>query len=264
MDFFLLRLDQIKGDNCLSILKKMGYSADYTDFALLLGGKNGKWWTMTPGSYGPIAIGRNNYSRCEPSWESQVGVRPVVKYSAITQFCKNKRQNASGVTEVEFGEYPSTIVDDNDNDSLIALYYTNKIPLTGKGYRIANPIVGYGQTNVKTYPEFDYKGEKIIEITSSTIETDDLLTNGNNVRPGYPYFLKVEPIVWLVDEEADLAIAKNIVFSGVSFNAMSGYYSLEEFDESFMKRFLNDFFAEDIKTPEMLAFDKVNGNHKKM
>lgn len=264
MDFFLLRLDQIKGDNCLSIFKKMGYSADYTDFAFLLGGKYGKWWTMTPDYYGPIAIGRNNYSECEASRNIQVGVRPAVKYSAIAQFCKNKRQNAFGVTEVEFGEYPSTVFDDNDNDSLIASYYANRIPLTGKVYRIANPVVGYGQTDVRTYPEFDYKGGKIIEITSSTIETDDLLTNGNNVRRGYPYFLKIEPIVWLVDEEADLAISKNIVFAGVKFNAMSGYYSFEEFDESFMKRFLNEFFVEDIRTPEMLAFDKENSNRKKM
>ena len=264
MDFFLLRLDQIKGDNCLSIFKKMGYSANYTDFAFLLGGKNGEWWTMTPDFYGPIAIGRNNYSKCAASWDSRIGVRPAIKYSTIAQYCKNKTQNASGVTEVEFGEYPSTVVDDNDNDSLIASYYANRIPLTGKVYRIANPVVGYGQTYVKTYPEFDYKGEKIIEITSSTIETDDLLTNGNNVRRGYPYFLKIEPIVWLVDEEADLVISKNIVFAGVKFNAMSGYYSFEEFDKSFMKRFLNEFFVEDIRTPEILAFDKENGNHKKM
>ena len=69
------------------------------------------------------------------------------------------------------------------------------------------------------------------------------------------YFLRVEPIVWLVDEEADLAITNDIVFAGVKFNAMSGYYSYEEFEESFMKKFLNTTFAENIKTPEMRMFE---------
>ncbi len=263
MNFFLLRLDQIDGDNCLSIFKKMGYGAKKTDFANLIGGKASDWWTMTPASYGPIAIQGDDYHMCKASWDATVGVRPAIKYSTISHLCKNKKQNDSGVTEVEFGEYPCSM--DKDSESLRkAYYFDHKMTPTGKNYRIVNPIIGYGfQTYTISYPEYQYNGKKYIEIESSRTPEDNSLPWTDNGRIPKTYFLNVKPIVWLVDEEADIAISKDIIFSDVKFNPMSGYYKLEDYDDSFMKLFMNEVFAEDIRTPDMPIL-KENNDHKKI
>ena len=261
--FFLLRLDQIKGDNCLSIFKKMGYGAEYTDFAMLLGGKNREWWTMTPKNYGPVAIQGDHYSTCRASWNTSVGVRPAIKYSTISHFCKNGKQNVSGVTEVEFGEYPCSV--DEENDLLFKAYYDKKMILTDKNYKIVNPMVGYEPaTHITSYPVYEYNGKKYIKIESAQSQQGNHFTNGNKVKGENRYFLRIEPIVWLVDEEADLAVTKNIVFAGVMFNAWSGYFEYDEFEKSFMKKFLNKTFAEDIKTPEMHIFEEEHSSHKKL
>ena len=263
MDFFLLRLDQIKGDNCLSIFKKMGYGAEYTDFAMLLGGKNREWWTMTPQSYGPVAIQGDHYSTCRAPWDISVCVRPAIKYSTISHLCKNRKQNASGVTEVEFGEYPCSV--DEENDSLYKAYYDKKMILTDKNHKIVNPMVGYEPaTYITSYPVYEYNGKKYITIESAQSQQGNHFTNGNKVKGQNRYFLRIEPIVWLVDEEADLAVTKNIVFAGVMFNAMSGYYEYDEFEKSFMKKFLNKTFAKDIKTPEMHIFEEEHSSHRKL
>ena len=110
--------------------------------------------------------------------------------------------------------------------------------LTGENYRIVNPMIGYAPATYNTsYPVYEYNGRKFRNIESANDQQGKLLANGNKIKGHSLYFLKKEPIVWLVDEEADIAITKDIVFAGVMFNAMSGYYDYEEFEESFRKKY---------------------------
>ena len=258
LNFSFLRLDQIIGEKRLSIFKKMSADALATDFARLLGDARFlEWWTRTPAVYGPEIYCGNNRHRCTANWNLGVGGRPVLKYSSVKHMCKNSTINDYGVTEVEFGEYPKTECEDEDNE--LSYCFSSGTSFTDKSYTIANARNdNSGRIDSTSYQEFEYKGNRYIPIESSSLGGKKTLTNGKEIKPYRRYFLKVEPIVWLVDEEADIMISKDVVFAGVMFHPVSGYYEYENFETTNIKNFMDNNFANDIKTSEMIECEKYN------
>lgn len=65
----------------------------------------------------------------------------------------------------------------------------------------------------KIYKEYEYMGEKFI-VYEYDNDYNQRLSDGRRIKRGDSCLVKVEPVVWLVDEEKDIALSKNILFTG--------------------------------------------------
>ena len=72
-----------------------------------------------------------------------------------------------------------------------------------------------------------------------------ILSDNRIIEIGVPYWIKVEPIVWLVDEKADIALSKYIIVAGIQFDNKEIYEG--NFEETFIKQFMNTYLAKEIE-----------------
>ena len=74
------------------------------------------------------------------------------------------------------------------------------------------------QCDENSYLEYEYNGKKYIRFVGDSNCSGETLSNGRVVRKGVPYWVEVEPIKWIIDEKADVALSKKILFAGVIFD----------------------------------------------
>lgn len=70
-----------------------------------------------------------------------------------------------------------------------------------------------------------------------------ILSDGTKVEIGKPYWIEVNSVVWLIDPEKEIALSKNILFSGFDF------YEAKEF--------MNDVFTKEITASPNLKQNKI-------
>ena len=136
LDFFFLSEEQLFGTDKLDFFYKSSelVRAPITDYAILLGGSShsfvkglarkinpnqvpnglfGLYWTSTYQGDCYIAtvnaFGMLDSLHC---YDRISGARPAIKYSQIKNLVKSKNITSDGILEVEFGEYPQYVVDD--------------------------------------------------------------------------------------------------------------------------------------------------------
>lgn len=223
--------------------------AAVTDFSILLGASSeGKkdlgdsraetscWWTQEV-SRGERAYVIGHSGQCgmadvDATW---VGARPALPYSSIKSVSLNERiRDFDGIKEIEYGEYPQTVVDEYYSLKLEDLYNYGNLKPTDKKYTT-------GKGSVHT--EYEYNGSKYIRFVADLKYDGQFLSDGRKVHTGGVYWLRVEPIVWFVDEIADVALSKKVIFSGVEFQ---GYRCEVDFDKSSIKEFMDRFFSREI------------------
>ena len=261
LDFTFLTQEQCFGHKKLDILKKYGTRCAITDFAILLGGyvdrdyyteegeslinRTGWWWTKTP--YGNNASAVDSIgSLC---WSFVIefigGARPAITYSAISNLVSN-RKIVNDILEVEYGEYPQTIVSEDFSKTLEKAYLNKKINHTRKSYTSVSDI--YQDKDMpfqeKTHTEYEYNGRKYIRFVGDSNRRGKYLSDGRIIEEGNVYWIEVEPIKWLVDEDADIALSKNILFSGVQFKKEGNYNG--DFSTTYIKKFMDTNFSKDI------------------
>ena len=149
-NFTFLTEEQIFENSKLDILNRYGTKCAITDFSILLGGyvssdhytdegnskkdRTGWWWTKTPydDDAGVVDISGNSCS--SNVGKRSGGARPALPYSSISSISSNGVRGSSGIIEVEYGEYPQTIVDEGYSRELERLYNSNNLRTTGKSY----------------------------------------------------------------------------------------------------------------------------------
>lgn len=281
-DFTFLTKKQIFGDKKLEILEKYGKKSVITDFSILLGGycskkgenkknRSGIWMTKSPHEkYQGYNIKRlpKIYLVDEDGkkFDNTViirafGARPATSYSSISKFCSNKIVNKMGIIEVEYGEYPQTVVDKELSKELEEEYLNQKLKETGKTYTtdsfkqdcVVEPF------KERKHIEYEYNNKKYIRYIANCNYTDDNqyaeeLSNGQAIEKDKPYWVEVEPIKWMIDEKADIALSKKIIFSGVQFERVKdyleciGYDDKSKFKNTDIKKFMDKYFSKDILT----------------
>ena len=263
LHFTFLTKDQVEGKNQLDVLKKYGTKCAITDFSLLLGGrasnfsftkegnqikdKASQWWTRTKDTGDEVFIvdfdGEIDWANIK---HRQIGARPAISYSEIEPYISNIKIRIDGVNEVEYGEYPQTVENDGLSQELEIAFLNNTLQETSKKY--TTDSVGYNNYNTsfskKSFDEYEYKGDKYIRFVADTNSCNVVLSNGKSVEIGKPYWIRVEPITWLVDEITHLALAKKILFSGVQFK-YNGYYD-NNFNNTNIKYFMDNIFSKEI------------------
>ena len=134
LDFTFLTEEQVFGANRLDIIRKRGAKCELTDFSIFSGGhgtgkpyNNGEqaeddvacwWWLKTPYSKSVrtvLSFGSLHWNIC---YEGSGGARPAVSYSSISSLASNKVRGLDGILEVEYGEYPQTIVSEEFSEIL--------------------------------------------------------------------------------------------------------------------------------------------------
>ena len=98
---------------------------------------------------------------------------------------------------------------------------------------------------LKTYRflEYLYKNNKYVRVSEVSIYHSSEFKNGRRGRSGETYWVKVEPIKWIIDEKEDLAISKYILTSMV-FKDDNKYLCYENSD---VKEYLEKYFIKEIQ-----------------
>ena len=257
--FDFLTQEQIFGDDQLDIFKKHGTKCSATDFAILLGcqiydkteNRNSKkkytssWWTKTPFFNDTRIVDDCGYNFWSYTCERNVGARPAISYSSIEKYTTNI--SIKETIEVEYGEYPQDIVPKKISNELENAYTNKALKETGKTYTTDSNI--YQDTVspfcAKSHIEYEYNGKKYIRFIGDSNCFGKILSDGTFVEKNKPYWIKVQPIIWLVDEKADIMLSKKIIFSGVQFQRYRDYEK-GNFDETDIYKFMEKYFIKEI------------------
>ena len=277
-DFTFLTEEQIFGKEKLEIFEKYGTKAAITDFSILLGGyvsnyhtsgeislknRTGYWWTYSYVGHGAAyLVSKDGYENWNDVDFRNDGARPAVSFSSISAFSSNKVRLINGLFEVEYGEYPQTIVSEAISIKLEKAYQKETIKKTGKEYTTDSVFIEAfsSKFEARTHTEYKYNGKKYIRFVGDINCEDEILSDGRNIQENNAYWVEVEPIKWLVDEKNDIALSKNILFSGVRYADEETYTG--DFEKTEMKMFLDTYFAKDI-IPSKIISKSVENTTKK-
>ncbi len=245
-----------------------------SDFSILLGldtkGLSGAWYidNYSKDKAGNFVNGIDAFgNRCSLFVRSRkFGVRPAIKYSEILKDV-SKIKYRPGYIEVEYGEYPQTLVSKDMEDMLNIAYMNGLIRQTGKSYMadsvdhtlVDTPFIP------KSYVEYELDGQKYIRFVTETDYGQTFLSDGSYIKNNKVYWIKVEPITWLVDENTNIALSEKILFSGVQFS-FGLDNDIVNFENSNLKRFMDNYFSKDIvkedKSSNKSKFDLASEKQK--
>ena len=264
----ILTKDQIFGDypNRLEVFEQRESKARITGFAILLGGfaseidhvndsntlkdRTGLYWTKTTDGHDyALAVTSSGISEEFTINIREIGCRPTLPYSSISSICSNKVRELDNILEVEYGEYPQTVVDKNMQRVLERAFCKGILKMTGKTYITDSRKKYEGDFKPQSHIEYEYQGKKYVKVKSSFSAVYNPVTpklsNGEEYQNGDYVWIEVEPIKWLVDIQKDIAIAENILFANVAFNQEINYKG--DFTQTNLYWFLNTHFIKDIQ-----------------
>lgn len=261
-NFTFLTDEQIFGNNQLDIISRYGTKCAITDFSILLGGyvssdyytsegntrkdRTGWWWTKTPYYDDARMVNESGNSFCYNVDRRNGGARPALPYSSIQSISSNGVRGANGIKEVEYGEYPQTIVNKKYSYELEKAYNNGSLRTTGKSY--TTDSVSFLDIDnsffSRTHIEYEYNGNKYIRFVGDRNGRGSFLSDGREIEIGNIYWVHVEPIIWLVDEKADIALSKKLIFSGVQF--INQRWFRGDFAETHIKQFMDNYFSKEI------------------
>ncbi len=266
LDFTLPSREELEGEDRLEVIRKVGPKAAVTDYAILLGcyvrdehldnepntleNRTATYWTRTGFSF---SMGTGAYFMYDGGWTNQIepeirfyGGRPMVDYSEIEEYVTKQKINKYGVLEVEYGEYPGMLADSTVSKQLEKLYEDKILTRTKKKYtcdrtKWQDKDKGFSE---KKIIEYEYNREKYIRFVATSNSNGLILSNGEEAKEDKAYWIKVEPIVWYVYEETDMAFSKKVLFSGIQYDEYKKYSG--SFLSTNMKRFLDKCFSKEI------------------
>ena len=221
------------------------------------------WWTRTtdyPNKAYIVDFSGNSF-RVMGS-DRSIGARPVVTYSEIKAKILGQEINPNGVKEVEYGYYPQWIVDEYTSKRLEELYNSGKAELTGRCYTADK--VSYLNSSLPFQPmkcqEYSCYGRKYIryvyEVDNQIRRSE--LSNYQSVIKGQAYWLSVKPIVWLVDEDKDIAISKYVLFSGIQYNNKAD--DIIDFKNTDIYKFMNNYLTKEITQDNIYVEDNTTSS----
>ncbi len=271
MDDFELTLIK-EEDSERSFFKKLfiieGKTPHVTDLALLRGAyKKGSFWTSSAHDFDSYEI-LYNYSVGALSrgkmfdvacYMRNPGIRPfLIPSSNLYESLLNQKiEILPGLYQVPFLEYPQKVASNSEQFILKEKLDSNELPTTGKMYTFDNTRLEYGNEDVsfegKEYKEYVEKGQKYIYVDNHIdleINGSIVLSNGCESRFGDKLFVKVEPVLWWIDEEKKALFATETLLGGIQFQRFNIPYN-DDFYNTFMKYYLNNYMKKEL-VPSMV------------
>lgn len=243
------------GDGQLEVIKKYGTAATLTDLAILLGGsmttkgtRDGRtsegdlgcsYYTTSPyeGDHAVCTVSIDGAKNaCIPSTYYD-SVRPVLPpVDTANLLSMSQRKGINDVDIVEYGSYPQTVADKETADKLEAALKEEKLSTTGKTYMFDSGI----------FEEYQYGNKKYVCVTGDPGDKTNQLSSGE-IAEKKPYWVRVEPIEWLVDKSG-FWVAKKALLSGITFSYHRKYDG--DFSKTNMRKYLNNHFAKEMAPSE--------------
>lgn len=148
------------------------------------------------------------------------GARPVLN---VSELINNGIEITENTKEVYYGNFPQTIVRNEELSDLLEERYLNKnLWKTGKEYTLPS---GDNSINYRKLTEYEYQGKRYVRVTSQyPLKT---LNNEKTV-----YWVEVEPIKWEITGER--AITSNILLSDLCYCMAHAY--MEEFKKDIISK----------------------------
>ena len=263
----LLSEEQVAGKNALVMFNKTIQGARITDFSVLLGGgyynsyiRTGCYWIKLNSKYNVIDdFGFRSYKYTN---RRDNGIRPIMSYSKIKNDISNERINRNGIVEVEYGEYPQYVVNKELQEELEKLYKNNELPKTGKKYTTDSRK--YYERDKDFLPqehiEYEFDDKKYVRVKVNSFYNGESFTLSNRemYNDGDYIWVEVSKVKWLVDEEKDIALSKDILVAGIQFDNKEFYKGT--FENSNIYKFLNTYFIKDIQ--EYIDINKISGTYE--
>ncbi len=263
MDFTFLKKDQIWGDSALDVIKKYGTKVAPTDLAVVLG----SWMTDNPNdrttendlacyAWSASSMFEKVYTICDDGRACgySADIRTIAARPALppTETSKIKPNNVKIINGIRFGEYwesAQTVADVHTRERLEKLYTSNSLPLSGKNYTFDSVDSRDYRTPFKatTYPEYELDGERYIRVLARPADNDSILSTGERVEKGKFYWLKTEPIEWLIDKSG-WWVSKKCLFAGIQFNTHEKCNG--DFSKKAIKHYLDTYFSKEIEPAE--------------
>ena len=276
-DITFLTEEQIYGENRLKIFEVAHIQAEISDFAILLGGitelpfndsitfsyNKGCYWTKTIteiNAHRIKTINSRGVTYEDYSCFRYYGSRVVLPYSSIKSFTENDYSLGNGVISVNFGMYPQMVVFDVLSSTLENEFSKGKLKVVGKYTTDSIPADDAASFfRAKEHNVYEYNGKRYVRVVGDARAVGETLSNFSTVFAGTGYWIKVEPITWLVDVKADVAISERILFSGIQFANSDTF--IKDFEDTDIKRFMKDYFLPDIisdlKIPLTIKVEEV-------
>lgn len=165
-------------------------------------------------------------------------------------------RGSDGILRIQEGSYPQTIVSDEVERKLKKLY--NKGTLGKTGHTFTFDSRNYNEYDKsfmpRTIEEYQYGGARYVRV--QCLDSDPgILSNNEKAKTGEFYWVKVEPITWLVDEKKNIMVSERLLFSGIQFDNNNSYDG--DFKKTFANKYLNNYFAKEMRTGIKLNFSST-------
>ena len=264
--FTFLTDEQNFGEDKLDILKKRGTKAAVTDFSILFGQevssiyidndsslekRTGCYWTKSDDGFLDVRVVDINGDRSYGSVTGRYfGARPALPFSKISSIPtngKNGKKGKDGILEVEYGYYPQNAVSKDMQEELETAYRDGRLFKTRNNYTTDSPP--YGKSfQPQTHQEYVYNRKKYVRVKANAYYFDNKfqLSNGEIYNRGDSVWIEVAPVKWLVDEKSRMMLAEKLIFSGVQFNHISNYHTID-FDKTDIKTFMDRYLSNELE-----------------
>ena len=233
--------------------------AETTDLAFLLGGDRAE---RIGDSYQFWRDGYGEYGYMDGNCASQHNhcLRPALDKSEVSLIEPDTLQKGKdGETIATYGEYPQTLADEKTSAELEELFNikSKNLKPTGKIYTFDSQTNDFEPFIEEKNPEYEYKSKKFIRVLARPAISPDSdwssrLSNGKAPQKGQYYWVKVEPIEWIVT--SNIWKAKKNLLAGIYFDVKSRYDG--DFDSTFMKKYLDTYFAKEVLPSKIRSREK--------
>lgn len=254
----LLTVDQIFGNKALSVIKQYGIATGASDLAVILGAcmysnavdlennASTSWWSASASNNGGVLCvykGENDYG--ELSERRRPAVRPALPpslTSVIGASAARPTRKIHNIQIVEYGEYPQSALGAEDAIRLERMRQNGLLRTTGKKYTFDTvDLYVFGTAPCFAhYEEYTDGNTRYVRVRGQKYDADSRTRKGIYVQSGEMYWLRVEPIEWLVDPSG-WWVAKDCLFAGIRFNPDVDYDG--NFDKTEMAAYIKNYFA---------------------
>ena len=275
--FNLLSLDEVGSSlKNLRCLRTFGRSAMATDLCNLLGGQvteqGAFYWLrdrkatgIPPSVYYIDDLAAPGIPKAKGCDYSRYCIRPTVSLKDIEGYT-TILDGGSDYMEIEYGEFPQTIEVGAQARMLESLFNIGGLNKTGKLYTINDQQKNADMDNRPFTPrsltEYELSGSRYIRVQSKSLNLAPLSDSSLPKADAY-YWVRVEPIRWIVDKFSNTCISKRAIMAGIPFNHTSGYTGY--FNDSDIMKYFDFYFTDEIKplAPKKKAKAKAKAEPKK-
>lgn len=275
MDFTFLKEDQIWGGDALEVMKRYGTKVAPTDLTVILGGymtandERTSENDLTCGSWSASsalidhvcfvdAEGAENWT-C--TYIRSISARPALPPSEASKISPSEARAIDGIRVAEYGQYPQTVADERTSEELERLHGSRSLRPTGKNYTFDSVDLGDYRTSFKatSFSEYEMDGKRYIRVPGRPTDSDSVLSTGEKVESGKPYWVEVQPIEWLMDRSG-WVVAKKCLFAGIPFDTKDSYVG--NFSKTSMKHYLDTYFAKEMEPTGRVAARTVSRDYE--